>query len=87
MTFNDMVAQLAHISWSALMVDSIGARLSGEKAISIVLGFAFAKEAIESIWGVWEPVQPWSSGLEDIAFWIAGAGLGYLLLKYLWKRQ
>ena len=87
MTFNDVVAQFAHIGWSALMVDSLGARISSKKAISIVLGFAFAKEAIESIWGVWEPVQPWSSGLEDIAFWIAGAGLGYLLLKYLWKRQ
>ena len=86
MTFNDMVAQLAHVAWGALLVDTLGARIKAWKAIAVVGGFMLAKEMIESIWGIWEPVQPWISGLEDITFWVIGIGLGYILLRYWWKR-
>ncbi|MGH7744532.1 MAG: hypothetical protein ACREQ5_06895 [Candidatus Dormibacteria bacterium] len=83
MTFNDMVAQLAHVAWSALLIDTLASRMKLLKAIAIVSGFYLAKEIIESVWGIWEAKQPWSSGFEDIAFWTLGLGLGLILWKYV----
>lgn len=86
MSFNDMVAQLAHFSWGALLTDSLAARIKPGLAIALVTSFFVGKEVIESVWGAWEPVQPWSSALEDMAFWALGVLVGILLLKYAWKR-
>lgn len=82
-----MVAQLAHVAWGALLIDSLAARLSLKISLFLVCGFFIAKEVIESTAGVWEPVQSWSSGFEDMLFWTIGIVIGLLLLKYVWKRK
>ena len=79
MTFNDLVAQLAHVGWGSLLVLFGSAHWGLAAVTGAVAAFAIGKEAIESLWGVWEPVQPWLSGLEDVAFWGVGIGLGLLL--------
>ncbi len=85
MNFNDLVAQLAHVGWAALLVDSLAARIRLRWALILVAVFAVGKECVESLWGGWEPVQTWPSSLEDMAFWGVGIFLGYALWRW-WDR-
>jgi hypothetical protein len=81
MTFNDLVAQLAHIGWGALLVDSLSRRIRLLYALLLVAFFYVSKELIESLWGVWESRQPWSSGIEDMTFWTVGLLIGYFIYR------
>ena len=83
MTQLDMMEQLAHIGWGALIFDALGARFEVGAALGIVTGFALAKEVVfESIIG-WpgQPLQPWPKCFEDLAFWGVGIALGFVIWR------
>lgn len=82
MTFADMVAQLAHFAWGALLVDALSRRIKITYALALTATFFVTKEVLESVWGLWEPRQPWSSGIEDIAFWTIGLLAGYIVYRF-----
>ena len=78
-------AQLAHIGWGGFLTLGFALFLPWWIAALIAAGIAFAKEATESLWGVWEPAQPWGwpGAAEDFSFFLVGIGisLGVLLLR------
>lgn len=78
--FNNMVAQFAHFGWGALLVIILAAYISLPIAMLTVMGGAAIKESIESIWGVWEPIQPWKDGLYDWSFFTIGSCVAMLFL-------
>jgi hypothetical protein len=86
MTFNDTVAQFAHMGWGALLTDSLGARLPVKYVMIGVAAFALGKELIEQVWGAWEPPQLTASTLEDLLFWGIGIGLGFLALRWAQRK-
>ena len=75
-------AQLAHIGWGGFLTFSFALFLPWWIAALIATGIAFAKEAAESIWGVWELPQPWGwpGAVEDFSFFGVGIGFSLLLL-------
>jgi hypothetical protein len=74
----EFLAQSAHVGWGAALVAVLGPHSGYTAAALIVLGFAAVKEAAESIWGIWEPKQPWSSGATDFAWWCAGILVAFI---------
>jgi hypothetical protein len=75
---SDFLAQSAHVGWGAALAAMLGPYAGYTVAALIVLGFAAAKEAAESIWGIWEPKQPWRSGAIDFAWWCAGILIAFI---------
>jgi hypothetical protein len=69
---SEFLAQTAHVGCGAALAAMLGPHAGYTAAALIVVGFAAAKEAAESIWGIWEPKQPWRSGAIDFAWWCAG---------------
>lgn len=84
--FNDMVAQLAHFAWGALLVMVLAARVRLTWAVLIVFMISLGKEIIESTWSLWEPVQSWTAGFKDIMFWCLGIAAGCLLWHF-WEHM
>lgn len=80
MTFDDMVAQLAHVGWGIVLTQNLARVMPLGYAALTIAAIAVGKECIESIWGAWEPVQPWKSSLIDMAFWFIGIGAGAVLV-------
>jgi hypothetical protein len=79
----DTVAQLAHVGWAiALVLTLVLFGMDAGWAMVIVLVFAFAKEAAETLgWAFWEPKQPLDSSVRDFEFWTIGViAAGVLLL-------
>lgn len=62
--------QAQHVGWGFALSLALGPWL-GWWALPAVFVFALVKEAIESIWGVWEPTQPAMDMVADVKgfFW------------------
>ncbi len=72
MTQQEITAQLAHIGWGGFLTLLAAIFLPMEIAVAIAAAIAAGKESTESIWGVWEAKQPWSSSLIDFAYFLIG---------------
>ena len=70
MTIN--VALLAHIGWGGFLTLAAALFVPIFPAVAIATVIAIAKESIESLWGVWEPKQPWRNGAVDVGQFLIG---------------
>ncbi len=70
MTIN--TALLAHIGWGGFLTLTAALFVPIFPAAVIATGIAAGKESIESLWGVWEPKQPWRNGAVDVAQFLIG---------------
>ena len=73
------LAQAAHVGWGGFLTLALAPHFGFWPAVATVAAFAVVKEAVESLWGVWEPKQPWSSGAIDAAFFFLGILLAGLI--------
>lgn len=76
----DDVAQLAHVGWGGFMVLGFALYFPIWLAILLAVVISFGKEASESIWGGWEAIQPWASGMRDFGFFVVGIGAAVVLM-------
>jgi len=70
MTIN--TALLAHIGWGGFLTLTAALFVPIFPAALIATIIAVGKESIESLWGVWEPKQPWRDGAADVAQFLIG---------------
>ena len=70
MTIN--TALLAHIGWGGFLTLTAVLFVPIFPAALIATIIAVGKESIESLWGVWEPKQPWRDGAADVAQFLIG---------------
>jgi hypothetical protein len=74
----DFLAQAAHVGWGAALTLILTPYTGHWQAAVYVIALSAGKEAIESLWGVWEPKQPWGPGGIDFAFWLLGVAMSWL---------
>lgn len=74
----DFLAQAAHVGWGAALTLILVPYLGHWQAAVTIAAFSAAKEAVESLWGIWEPKQAWRSGGIDLVFWLIGVGISWL---------
>lgn len=73
LTFDNLIAQFAHFGWGYFVPMKLW-----QHGVPLVYGVHIAailfagKEIIESMWGVWEPKQSWSSAALDYNFFVLG---------------
>jgi hypothetical protein len=77
MTFNTAV--LAHIGWGGFLTLTAALFVPIFPAVVIATTIATGKESIESLWGVWEPKQPWHDGATDVAQFLVGIGVAAVI--------
>jgi hypothetical protein len=77
MTFN--TAALAHVGWGGFLTLTAALFVPIFPAVVIATLIAAGKESIESLWGVWEPKQPWKDGAVDVAQFLIGIGAAGVL--------
>lgn len=77
MTIN--TAALAHIGWGGFLTLSAALFIPIFPGAVIATIIAVGKESIESLWGVWEPKQPWKDGAADVAQFLIGIGVAAVL--------
>lgn len=79
-SFNDIVAQLAHIGWGGWLPFLLARVLHSYHGFAWTLGLALAKESLETL-GIapWEPKQPWLGSAIDYTFFVLGALITYAL--------
>jgi hypothetical protein len=70
MTIN--TAFLVHIGWGGFLTLTAALFIPVVPAVAIATIIALGKESIESLWGVWEPKQPWKNGAADVAQFLIG---------------
>jgi hypothetical protein len=73
---------LAHVGWGGFLTLTAALFIPILPAVIIATSIAAGKESIESLWGVWEPIQPWRDGAADLAEFaigiVAAAVLAYV---------
>jgi len=77
MTINTAV--LAHIGWGGFLTLLAVLFVPIFPAAVIATVIAVGKESIESLWGVWEPKQPWMDGAADVSQFLIGIGAAVAL--------
>lgn len=85
-TFNDVVAQLAHVGWGGWM-PFLAARLwfvhTRTDVYTWPILVAATKEIAESLGiALWESKQPWLGSAIDFAFFLVGICITYLLYNW-----
>lgn len=78
MTIN--TATLAHIGWGGFLTLTAALFVPIFPAAVIATFIAAGKESIESLWGVWEPKQPWRDGAADVAQFLIGIGAAAVIV-------
>jgi len=77
MTINTAV--LTHIGWGGFLTLLAALFIPILPAAVIATVIAVGKESIESLWGVWEPKQPWKDGAADVLQFLIGIGAAVAL--------
>lgn len=72
--------QLVHIGWGGFLALAFPLFFSAGSALLIAVSIPFIKESLESIWGIWEPKQPWLNGTIDFSFFCIGIIVAEILL-------
>jgi hypothetical protein len=72
-------ATLAHIGWGGFLTLLAALFMPIFPAAIIATVIAVGKESIESLWGVWEPKQPWLDGAVDVSQFFIGIGAAGVL--------
>ena len=80
MTIN--TALLAHIGWGGFLTLTAVLFVPIFPAALIATIIAAGKESIESLWGVWEPKQPWRDGAADVAQFLIGIAAAVLFASF-----
>jgi len=73
LTFDNLVAQLAHFGWGYFVPMKLWQHgLPLTYGVHIAAMIFLGKELIESLWGVWESKQSWTSFAIDYNFFVLG---------------
>jgi hypothetical protein len=72
-------ATLAHIGWGGFLTLLAALFMPIFPAAVIATVIAVGKESIESLWGVWEPKQPWVDGAVDVSQFLIGIGVATVI--------
>ena len=72
-------ALLAHIGWGGFLTLLAALFVPIFPAAVFATIIAVGKESMESLWGVWEPKQPWKDGAVDVSQFLIGIGVAALL--------
>lgn len=80
MTINTAV--LAHIGWGGFLTLTAALFVPLLPAAAIATLIAVGKELIESLWGVWEPRQPWKDGAADVAQFLIGIAAAAMFASF-----
>lgn len=73
----------AHSGWGLAITLILARHLSIAHAAFATFIFAGAKEAAESLWGLWDnPKPPWSSFFVDTFEFLIGILLAVIVLRY-----
>jgi hypothetical protein len=79
----NVLAQIAHVGWGALLVLALHDHfwnLSLSSAVGAVIGFAALKEAVFD--PLTEDTATQGSGWVDFAFWCVGAALAFVIASF-----
>lgn len=73
LTYANVVAQFAHVGWGYLVpMKLVQYGVPLPVGVHVAATIFAGKEIIESVWGVWEPKQSWTSASVDFNFFVLG---------------